>query len=101
MAEGRVAEIVRERNRLREVLVQPQRARDRPGDLGDFEGVREASAEVVFLGIDEDLRLVLEAAKRLGVEDTVAIALETGTDRIGSFRPFTATRFSRLRRPWR
>ena len=36
----------------------------------------EPGAEVVALGIDEDLRLVAQAAERLGVDDAVAVALE-------------------------
>ena len=37
MAERRMAEIVRERQRLGEVFVEAERARDRTGDLLDLE----------------------------------------------------------------
>ncbi len=76
VAERRVAEVVPEADRLREVLVEPQRARDRARDLRDLDRVREPRAVVVALGRDEDLRLVLQAPEGLGVHDPVAIALQ-------------------------
>ena len=63
-------------DRLGEVLVQPQRPRRRPRDAAGLEGVREARPVVVPLRRDENLRLVLEPAKRLGVDDPVAVTLE-------------------------
>ena len=62
--------------RLRQVLVEPQGARDRARDADDLERVREPGAVVVALGRDEDLGLVLQAAEGLGVDDAVAVALE-------------------------
>ena len=76
VAERRVAEIVAESDRLDEVLVEAQRARDGARDAGDLERVREARAVVVALRRDENLRLVLEAAEGLAVHDPVAVALE-------------------------
>src|SRR4029079_8274937 len=58
--ERRMAEVVAEADRLDEVLVQPERARDGAGDPGRLERVRQAGAEVVALGVDEDLRLVAQ-----------------------------------------
>jgi hypothetical protein len=76
--EGGVAEVVAERDRFRQILVQPQRARHGPGDTRRLEGVREPRAVVVAARVDEDLGLVPEAAERLAVDDAVAIALERG-----------------------
>ena len=78
VAEGRVADVVRQSGRLGEVLVQVQAAGDRAGDLGDLQRVREAGDEVIADGRDEHLRLVLEAPERLAVEDPVAVPLELG-----------------------
>src|SRR5438105_2018257 len=69
-------EVVPEADRFHEVLVQAQRPRDAARDAGRLEGVREAGAVVVAVRVDEDLGLVLEAAKRLRVDDAVAVALE-------------------------
>src|SRR5215213_2965628 len=76
VAEGRMAEIVAERDRLGEVLVQPERASDAARDPARLQRVREPGAVVVALRRDEDLRLVLEAPEWLRVHDPVAIALE-------------------------
>ncbi len=76
VAERRVAEVVPERDRLGQVLVELQGAGHGAGDADHLERVREAGAVVVALGGDEDLGLVLEPAERLCVDDTVAVALE-------------------------
>ena len=77
VAEGRVAEIMRERQRLGEVLVEPQRARQRAGDLRHLDRMREPRAVMVALVRHEDLRLVLEPPERGRMDDPVAVALES------------------------
>jgi hypothetical protein len=74
--ERRVAEIVAERQRLREVLVEAERAGERAGDLGHFQRVGQPRAVMVALVEHEDLRLVLEAAERGRMDDPVGIAPE-------------------------
>ena len=76
MAERRMAEVVGQRQRLGQVLVEPERARERAGDLGDLERMGEPGAEVIALVEDEDLGLVGEPAERGGMDDAVAIAAE-------------------------
>jgi hypothetical protein len=85
--EGRVAEVVPERDRLGQVLVQRQGPRDRARDPGRLERVREPRSVVVALGRDEHLRLVLEAPERLRVHDPVAVALERRAHRRVLLRP--------------
>ena len=63
VTERRMAEVVRERDRLDQVFVEREVARDRAADLRDFEAVREARAEEIAFVIDEDLRLVFEPAE--------------------------------------
>ena len=91
MAERRVAEIVDQRQRLGEILVEPQRAGQRAGDLRHLDRVGQPRAVVVALVRDEDLRLVLEAAEGGGMDDAVAVALERRARR--------ALRLRRSRRP--
>src|SRR4051812_32105090 len=86
MAERRVPEIVAERNRLGQLLVEPQHLGDAARDLRDLERVRQARSIVVARRREKDLRLVFEPAERLAVDDAVAVALERGTDRIFSLR---------------
>ncbi len=81
MAEGRVAEVVRQRQRLGQILVEPQRAGQRAGDLRHLDRVGQARAEMVALVVDEDLRLVLQPAERGRVDDAVAVALELAAGR--------------------
>ena len=71
-----MAEIVRQRQRLGEVLVEAERAGQRARDLGHFERVGEPGAVVVALVEDEHLRLVLEPAEGRRMDDAVAIAAE-------------------------
>ena len=71
-----MAEVVAEADRLGEVLVERQRAGHGAGDLRDLERVRQAGAEVVALGRDEHLGLVLQAPEGLAVHDPIAIALQ-------------------------
>ena len=76
MSERRVAEVVAERDRFGELLVQLQHLRDRPRDLRDLERVRQPRAVVIAGRREEYLRLVLEPAERLRVHDAIAIALK-------------------------
>ena len=65
MAEGCVAKVMGEGDGFCKVFIEAEGACDGAGDLRDFNGVGEAGGEVVAYGGDEDLRLVLEAAKCL------------------------------------
>ena len=76
VAERRVAEVVAEPDGLAQVLVERQRAGHGPRDLGHLERVGQPRAVVVAGGRHEHLGLVLEAAKRLAVDDPVAVALK-------------------------
>ena len=59
VAEGRVAEIVSEGDRLGEILVEHERAADRARQARDLERVRQARAVMIALRLEEDLRFVL------------------------------------------
>ena len=86
MAERRVTEIVGERQRLGEILVETQPPRQRTRYLRHFQGVGQPGAVMVAFVENEDLGLVLEAAKRGGMDDTVAIAAKRAAalaDRLG------------------
>ncbi len=76
--ERRVAEVVRQRDRLDQILVHAELPCDRAADLRDLERVRQARAEEVAFVVDEDLRLVLEPPERARVDHAVAVALEGG-----------------------
>ena len=73
-----VPDVVAERDRLGQWLVQAQRGGERARHLGDLHRVRQARDEVVALRIEEDLGLVLQPPERLGVDDPIPVALEGG-----------------------
>ena len=75
MAEGGVAEVVRQGERFREIFIEAEFAGDGAGDLGDFDAVGEARAEEIADVVDENLCFVLELAEGGAVDDAVAVAL--------------------------
>src|SRR5262245_31197223 len=90
MAEWRMAEIVRQRQRLCEVLVEAERPSQGTGDLGDFQSVGEARTEVVAFMKDEDLRLVGQPAKSRRMDDAVAVPPEFAARRARRFSAASA-----------
>ena len=76
VAERGVPDVVPEPDRLGQVLVQPERAGDDARDRRRLQRVRHPGAVVVALRVDEDLRLPLQPAERLRVDDPVPVALE-------------------------
>ena len=81
MAERRVAEIVSQRHRLAEILVETQHATDGAGDLRHLERMGQPRPIMVALMVDEDLGLVLEAPEGRRMDDAVPVALERAAAR--------------------
>ena len=75
-----MAEVVRQRDRLGQVLVQAERPGDGARDAGDLHRVGHARAVMVARAVEEDLRLVLQPAEGAAVDDAVAVALEGGAE---------------------
>ncbi len=90
MAERRVPGVVPQPDRLGQILVQTERARDYPGDPGRLERVRHPRSVVVVRRVDEDLRLALQTTERLRVQDPVAVALERCPHRAFGLGPLAA-----------
>jgi hypothetical protein len=74
MSKWRMTEVMRQRQRFGEVLIEPQRAGERARDLRDLQRVGQPRAVVITLVEHKDLRLVLEAAESRRMDDAVAIA---------------------------
>src|SRR5262249_44223109 len=81
VTERRMSQVVGEADRLDEILVQLERARDRARDLRDLERVREPRAIQIALVVHEHLRLVDEPAERGCVDHAIAVALVFGSVR--------------------
>src|SRR5215204_2844838 len=71
-----MTEVVRQTDRLDQILVGAKGTRERPPDLGDFQSMGETGAEVIAFVINEDLGLVLESTERRGMDDAVAVTLK-------------------------
>ena len=100
VAERRVAQVVPERDRFGQLLVQVQHLGDGPRDLRHLERVRQPRAVVIAGRREEDLRLVLQAAERLAVDDPVAVALKRRADvvfRLGTLASARVGGLGRLR----
>ena len=78
VAEGGMAEIVGQGDGFGQVFVEVEGAGDAAGDGGDLDGVGQAGAEMIARAVEENLRLVFQAAKGARVDDAVAVALEFG-----------------------
>ena len=109
MGEGRMADIVSERQGLGEIFVETEDRGYGARNLRDFDGVGQAVAEMVGKAGREDLRLGFQAAECPGVNDTVAIALEgvavrmigfRGSGVPGSFRPGSEAHRAPGALPW-
>ncbi len=75
-----------QRQRLHQVFIQPQFGGNCARDLRDFNRVRQPVAEMVGVPACENLRLVLQPAKRARVYHAVAVALEVIAVRMGRLR---------------
>ena len=86
VAEGGVAKVVGQRHRFRQVGVQPQHPGDGAGDLCHLDGMGQAGAVIVALMFHKHLRLVLQAAKRFTMNNSISISLKSGANRTLLFR---------------
>ena len=77
-------------------FVQPQDLGDGPGDLRHLQRVRQPRPIVIAGRREEHLRLVLEAAKRLAVDDAIAVALKRRPDVVFTLRPQASPRVGAL-----
>jgi hypothetical protein len=98
VAERRVAEIVTERDRLGQLLVQTQDFRDRARYLRNLQGVGQTRAIVIAGRRKKDLRLVLQTPERLAVDDPIAVTLIGRPDLVLGFRTAAAARIGALGR---
>ena len=63
-----------ERERFRKIFVEAERPRNSARDLRDFDGMRQAVAEVVREARGEDLRFRFQPPEGAGMDDAVAVA---------------------------
>ncbi len=78
VTEGRMAQVMAQRDGLGQIAVEAERRRQRARHLRHFQRVRQAGAEIVALVRHEDLGLLLQATEGRRVDDPVTIAGERG-----------------------
>ena len=84
---------MREAQRLGQILVEPERARNHAADLRDFEAMGQTGAVMVAVGRDEDLRLRFQPAEAHRMDDPVTVALERAA-RAALFAHIAARKFA-------
>jgi hypothetical protein len=77
--EWRMPDVVREGERLRQILIQAEHTRDRPRNLRHFDRVRETIPKVIVKTGRENLRLVFQPAESTCVDNAITIPLEVIT----------------------
>jgi hypothetical protein len=86
VSEGRMADVVNQRQRLGQIFVQAECGGDGPGDLRDLNRMGQAAAKMIGRAAGEYLRLPRQAPEGTGLHDALAIALKRrthGTQRRG------------------
>jgi hypothetical protein len=101
VAEGRMPDVVDERQRLDKLRVQAERRGHRAADLRNLESVRQAVAEMIRETCGENLGLGFEPAERARMNDAVAVPRVFTAIGVCRLRMAPATRMLRVHRPGR
>ncbi|MPM80179.1 hypothetical protein SDC9_127226 [bioreactor metagenome] len=83
MSKWRMAQIMPQGNRLRQILIEPQPPGNAARHLGDFKRMRQAGTVMVPLRRNKYLRFELKAAKALGMNNAVSVTLELAAQLAG------------------
>ena len=75
MPERRMSEIMSQRNRLHQILIQFQCLRDRPRRLRHLQRMRQPGPIMIPLRRQKHLRLILEPPKRLRMNNPIPVSL--------------------------
>jgi hypothetical protein len=81
MPKWRVADVVNQSKRLRQIFIQSKRRGNGPGNLRNLNGVGQAAAKMIGGPAGKYLRLPGEAPEGTGLHDALAIPLERRTRR--------------------
>jgi hypothetical protein len=76
MSERRMADVVNQRQRLREIFVQAKRGRSGAGNLSDLDGVGKTAAKVIGGATGKHLGLPCQSPKGTGLHDPLPVTLE-------------------------
>ena len=99
VSERCMPEIMSESDCLGQVLVEPQRLRDRSGVLRYLQRMRHSCPVVIAVRHDEYLRFIFEAPERFAVQNPVAVPLKNRPQVILRLLPFSSFRIYGKSRP--
>ena len=91
MSERGMTQIMPQCNGLGQVFVKPQGPSNRARNLRYLQRMGQPGPVMIPFGKKEYLRLLLQPAKRLAVEDPVPVPLEDGTDIAFFFRAVSSS----------
>ena len=100
VAEGRMPDVVHERERFGKIAIDVQRAGNGAGDLRHFESVREPVAEMIGKTHGENLRFGFQPAERARMNDAIAVTrvvVTVGMRRLGIAAPARLANVHRIR----
>ena len=100
MAKRGMPQIMRQRNRLHQILIDLKRPGNGTPQLGNLQGMRQPRTKKVTFMVQEHLRLVDKAPERGGVNDAIAIPLVVRAGRSSHLRvqaSFAVGRMTRKR----
>ena len=80
MAKGCMPQIMSQSNGLRQLLVEPQRFGNRPGNLGNLQGMGQSCPVMIPHRGQKHLGFMLQAAKCLTMQNPIPIPLISRTD---------------------
>ena len=80
MSKRRMPDIVSERNRLDQILIEAQCLCDRSGILRYLKCMGQSRPVMIALRRQKHLRFVLETPERLAVQDAVSVTLKYRSD---------------------
>ena len=96
--EWRVPDVVYQGKSFRKVYIKAEGSRDGARNLGDFERMRQAIAEVIGVASREHLRLSFQAAESSSVNNAIAVTLKVVAVGMVSFRKAASPRLSDVHR---
>ena len=90
VTEGRMPQIMRQRDRFRQIDVQRKRVGDRLRNGSDLDGMGQTVPQVVPRSAQKNLRFVLQTPERTAVQNTIPVSLKVRAERVDRLGMATA-----------
>ena len=97
MTEGSMSQIMSQRDRLYQILIQPESLCNRSRNLGYFQGMGKTVSVMISLRCQKYLGLIFQPPECLAVQNTIPVSLVNGTDITLLFRTLPSSGMSAVR----